>query len=88
MDARFDLPCAAKSLSMGEQHFGSSVFGDKRLVDRAVLTADAMMGHPGGTLPEKLPRAELLAFYDFANNPKVNHDNTLEAHCPGLSHLG
>jgi hypothetical protein len=81
MDARFDLPCAARSLSMGEQHFGSAVLNDKRLVDRAVLTADAMMRHPGGTLPEKLAKAELLAFYDFANNPKVNHDNTLAAHC-------
>lgn len=81
MDARFDLPCAARAFSFGDQHFGSSEFGDKRLIGRAVLTADAMMRHPGGTLPEKLPKAELLGFYDFANNPKVNHDNTLAAHC-------
>jgi hypothetical protein len=66
---------------MGEQHFGSLVLNDKRLVDRAVLTADAMMRHPGGTLPEKLSKTELLAFYDFANNPKVNHDNMLTGHC-------
>jgi hypothetical protein len=81
MDARFDLPCAAKSLSMGEQHFGSVVLNDKRLVARTVLTADAMMRHPGGTLPEKLSKPELLAFYDLANNPKVNHDNMLAGHC-------
>ena len=39
-----------------------------------------MLRHPGGTLPEKLPKAELLGFYDLANNPKVTHANLLAPH--------
>src|SRR5207247_7302579 len=62
-------------------HFGGAQFGDKRLTARAVITANAMMRHPGGTLPDKLSKPELLAFYEFANNPKTNHDNVLAAHC-------
>lgn len=64
----------------GGLHFGKCNFGDKRLTARAVGTADALMRHPGGTLPAKLPRAQLCGFYDFANNAKVNHDNVLAAH--------
>jgi hypothetical protein len=67
--------------SFGAAHFGAAQLGDKRLTARAVKTADAMMRHPGGTLPDKLAKAELLGFYDFANNPKVTHDNVLAAHC-------
>jgi len=66
--------------SFGEEHFGSCVFGDKLLTDRAVKTADAMLRHPGGTPPSKLRGADLLGFYDFANNGKVNHDNVLMGH--------
>src|SRR3954447_19030653 len=65
----------------GDLHFGNCNFGDKRLTARAVRTADALMRHPGGTLPAKLPRAPLCGFYDFANNVKVNHENVLAAHC-------
>ena len=65
----------------GRRHFGACDFGDKRLTDRAVLTGDALMRHPGGTLPEKLPRAQLCGFYDLANNVKVNHTNVLACHC-------
>lgn len=67
--------------SFGQEHFGACVFGDRRLTTRAVISGDALMRHPGGTLPAKLPKAELLGFYDFANNVKVNHDNTLACHC-------
>jgi hypothetical protein len=67
-------------VSLGEQHFAESQFGDRRLTRRAVTTFDAIMRHPGGTLPAKLPRKELLGFYDFANNPKVDHANVLAAH--------
>ena len=66
--------------SFGQDHFGQCVFGDKRLTARAVATGDALMRHPGGTLPEKLPKALLHGFYDFANNEKVNHDNALAGH--------
>ena len=67
--------------NFGQEQFGRCVFGDKRLTDRAVITGDAFMRHPGGTLPAKLPKAELNAYYDFANNKKVNHDNVLAGHC-------
>jgi hypothetical protein len=67
--------------TFGEENFGKCVFDDKRLTARAVVTADCFMRHPGGTLPEKLSKAELSGFYDFANNPKVNHDNVLAGHC-------
>ena len=67
--------------SFGQEHFGDCILGDKRLTARAVITADALMRHPGGTLPAKLPKAELCGFYDFANNVKVNHDNVLDCHC-------
>jgi hypothetical protein len=65
----------------GHEHFGQCRFGDKRLTARAVAAADTLMRHPGGTLPAKLPRAQLCGFYDFANNVKVNHDNVLAGHC-------
>jgi len=82
MEAALDVSLAVEGASsFGQEHFGSAQFGDKRLTDRAVITADALMRHPGGTLPAKMDKNELLAFYDFANNPKVTHDNTLAAHC-------
>ena len=68
-------------VSFGEEHFGACNLGDKRLTRRAVITADALLRHPGGTLPQKLRKAELLGFYDMANNPKVSHAQLLEAHC-------
>lgn len=88
MDAAI-CPPLAKSLAstadtsshFGDLHFGACDFGDKRLTARAASTADALMRHPGGTLPAKLPRDKLHGFYDFANNVKVNHDNTLAGHC-------
>lgn len=67
--------------SFGQAHFGDCLLGDLRLTKRAIITADAMLRHPGGTLPAKLLKNELLGFYDMANNPKVNHDNLLAAHC-------
>src|SRR5665213_1179193 len=66
--------------SFGQEHFGACVLQDKRLTDRAVITADAFMRHPGGTLPQKLVFPELLGFYDFANNKKVNHALVMEGH--------
>jgi hypothetical protein len=67
--------------TFGQAHFGVCELGDLRLTKRAVITADAMLRHPDGTLPAKLLTAELLGFYDMANNPRVNHDNLLAAHC-------
>ena len=73
-------PLALAGSSFGQEHFGGCELGDKRLTKRAVVTADALLRHPDGTLPAKLATPELLGFYDFANNPKVTHDNVLATH--------
>ena len=82
MDAAISSAPAPLALAgtFGLEHFGGCELGDKRLTKRAVVTADALLRHPDGTLPAKLATAELLGFYDFANNPKVSHDNVLAAH--------
>lgn len=68
--------------SFGQQHFGACNLGDARLTARLVKTADRFLGHPGGTLPDKLNRnADLIGFYRLANNPKVSHARLIEAHC-------
>lgn len=69
--------------SFGEQHFGGCDLGDKRLTRRAVLAADRILEHPGGTLPDKLNHdtAELIGLYRLANNPKVTHERLISAHC-------
>jgi Transposase DNA-binding len=82
MDASISLPLAVgDSRSFGHEHFGGCQFGDKRLNARAIISGNALMRHPGGTLPAKMLRGELCGFYDFANNVKVNHDNVLSGHC-------
>lgn len=82
MDAKGNgLVVNGKAAGFGKDHFGGCMFGDKRLTDRAVVTGDAFMRHPGGTLPAKLPKTELGGYYDFANNPRVDHDNVLACHC-------
>lgn len=80
--------------TFGAEHFGGCRLSDQRLTDRAVITANALLRHPNGSLPAKLPKAQLLGYYGFANNPKVNHDNLQAAHvqrtrqamaeCPGV----
>jgi hypothetical protein len=66
--------------SFGQEHFVAAELGDRRLTRRAVITADALLARPQGTLPAKLSKAQLLGFYDFANNLKVCHENLLAAH--------
>jgi hypothetical protein len=67
--------------SFGQAHFGGCDLGDLRLTARVVKTADRLLAHPGGTLPEKLNRnADLIGFYRLANNPKVTHAKLIAAH--------
>jgi hypothetical protein len=75
-----DAAPAQLSETFGTTHFGRCQFGDQRLTERAVTTANAIFEHPAGTLPAKLDASELLGFYRLANNPKVNHANMLAAH--------
>ena len=65
----------------GRGNFGECRLGDVRLTKRAVHTADLMLRHPGGTLPDKLNcPADLAGFYRLANNKKVSHGGLLECH--------
>jgi hypothetical protein len=81
MDASHCSSAQGESVpSFGRTHFGGCVLGDKRLVERAVVTADAMLARPGGTLPAKLRGGQLTGFYDLANNARVTHANLLAAH--------
>lgn len=67
--------------SFGQQHFGKCDFGDKRLTDRLVHTADRIMQHPGGTLPDKLnDNASLAGMYRMVNNEKVSHRKVMAGH--------
>ena len=77
------MEAAALSLteSFGADHFGRCALGDQRLTKRLVHTANQIMQHPGGTLPQKLTRnADLIGFYRLANHPKVTHAKLIAAH--------
>jgi hypothetical protein len=67
--------------SFGEIHFGGAKLGNKARTERLVLAADALVKHPGGTLPEKMnnPMA-LQALYRLVKRPEVTHASVLEAH--------
>jgi hypothetical protein len=68
--------------SFGELHFGACDLADQRLTRRAVRSAQRMLKHPGGTMPEKLnTNADLIGLYRLANNPKVTHQKIIAAHC-------
>jgi len=67
--------------SFGQEHFGRCELGDARLTARAVSTADRILKHPGGTLPEKLAEnASLMGMYRLVNNAKVTHEKLMEGH--------
>jgi hypothetical protein len=67
--------------SFGSRNFSGVALGDSRRTDRLIKLADAMCRHPGGTLPDKLPRpADLRAFYRLMDADKVTHEVLLQAH--------
>lgn len=67
--------------SFGERHFGSVELGDKRRNERLPQLVDEMVRHPGGTLPQKLPRtADLDAFYHMCRVDEVTHAAVLAPH--------
>lgn len=75
---------AVKSMdlqSFGESNFGELDLGDIRRPKRLAELFDKMCGHPGGTLPEKLPNpADLRAFYLLMNCDKVTHASVMGGH--------
>lgn len=69
------------SASFGSLHFGDAQLGDVRRTRRLVQAADAIVQHPEGTLPQKLPDPTPLdAFYRLANRKEVTHEAVLEPH--------
>jgi hypothetical protein len=67
--------------SFGTLHFGEAKLGDVRRTRRLVQAADAIVQHPGGTLPQKIHDPYPLdAFYRLANRKEVTHEAVLEPH--------
>jgi hypothetical protein len=67
--------------SFGEVNFGTAALGDLRRTKRLVRVADAIVRHPGGSLPEKLRTpAELEALYHLMNCETVTHETVLAPH--------
>ena len=62
-------------------HFGTVDLVDERRNRRLPLLVDALVEHPGGTLPEKLPQpADLEAFYRLCDVEEVTHEAVLASH--------
>jgi hypothetical protein len=75
------VPVAFDPAALAEFHFREAKLFDKRRTDRLVRTAELMMSHPGGTLPQKLGgRAELVGMYRLANCNRVSHQRVLAPH--------
>jgi Transposase DNA-binding/Transposase DDE domain len=71
----------AKDLSFGEVHFGGAELGNKARTKRLVKVADALVQHPGGTLPHKIKDpAALQAMYRLLQRQEVTHARVLAAH--------
>ena len=67
--------------SFGEMNFGTADLGDLRRTKRLVRVADAIVRHPGGTLPEKMRSpAELAGLYHLMKCETVTHENVLAPH--------
>jgi hypothetical protein len=67
--------------SFGVRNFGEADLGDDRRSQRLPKLVDEMVRHPGGTLPQKLPRPEdLEAFYRLCNAEDVTHATVMAPH--------
>lgn len=68
-------------LSFGQAHFGAAQLGDRRRTRRLVGTANRILEHPGGTLPDKLRSpASLKGLYRLVDCPAVTHESVLHPH--------
>lgn len=68
-------------LVLARTHFASAVLGDARRSKRLVQLLGRIFKHPGGSLPDKLPkRADLVAFYRLMNCPTVTHRSVIQPH--------
>lgn len=72
---------AVSEESFGEIHFGQAKLGHVLRTARIVDSANAIVSHPGGTIPEKLQSpARTQAFYDLMARPEVTHASLLLPH--------
>jgi hypothetical protein len=72
--------CAAMP-DFGQEHFGAADLGHKKRNECLVRVANALMRHPGGTLPDKLQSpADYKAMIRLANRPEVSHAAVLQPH--------
>jgi hypothetical protein len=68
--------------SFGEIHFGKAQLGDARRTRRLVKSADLLMEHPGGTLPQKLTQwSDLMGLYRLLAAETVTHQAVMQSHC-------
>ncbi len=74
-------PAGFDAAALARFHFGAARLADRRRTDRLVRTAELIMSHPGGTLPQKLGgRAEVAGLSRLAASEWVTHARVLEAH--------
>jgi hypothetical protein len=67
--------------SFGTLHFGAAQLGHVERTRRLIKAADAIIQHPGGTLPQKFhDPIPLDALYRLANRKEVTHEAVLEPH--------
>jgi len=68
-------------LTFGEIHCGGANLGNQAHTRRLVKVADALVRHPGGTLPDKVKDpAELQALHRLMQRPEVAHASVLASH--------
>ena len=68
-------------MSFAERNFGAADLGDERRTRRLPKLVEQMIRHPGGTLPQKLPRPEdLEAFYRLCDAQDVTHEAVVGPH--------
>lgn len=65
----------------GQEHFGAADLGHKKRNACLIRVANAVMRHPGGTLPDKLQSpADYKAAMRLANRPETTHAAVLQPH--------
>lgn len=67
--------------SFGTLNFGGAKLGHVARTRRLVRSADVILQHPGGTLPQKFrDPADLDGFYRLANRKEVTHQTLITPH--------
>ena len=76
-----EVTVRGRTPSFGEEHFGAAYLGDARRTRRLVQSADTIMSHPAGSLPQKLKDwSQTIGLYRLLERPEVTHQAVLEPH--------